>query len=93
MEVEIQRSASVVECAFTDSGAGLTEEAADRVFEPFFTTKARGAGLGLHNVRNIMQLHGGRVRFEPVAAGGTRCVLVFPLIDERPVETPERRPA
>jgi two-component system sensor histidine kinase HydH len=82
-----------VEVSFTDSGAGMTGEAAARVFEPFFTTKTGGAGLGLHTVRNIMELHGGRVRFEPASPRGTRCILEFPSAGHRAAESAQRRPA
>jgi signal transduction histidine kinase len=82
-----------VEVSFTDSGAGMTGEAAARVFAPFFTTKTGGAGLGLHKVRNIMELHGGRVRFEPASPRGTRCILEFPSAGHRAAESAQRRPA
>ncbi|MDR2726246.1 MAG: hypothetical protein LBC90_09375 [Candidatus Adiutrix sp.] len=43
----------------SDTGPGLSKEAAGRVFSPFFTTKAKGTGLGLTIVRNIIAAHGG----------------------------------
>jgi signal transduction histidine kinase len=43
----------------SDTGPGLSEEAARRVFTPFFTTRAKGTGLGLTIVRNIVEAHGG----------------------------------
>jgi signal transduction histidine kinase len=45
----------------SDTGPGLSEEAAGRVFSPFFTTKAKGTGLGLVIVRNIIEAHEGVV--------------------------------
>jgi signal transduction histidine kinase len=43
----------------SDTGPGLSEEAARRVFAPFFTTKTKGTGLGLTIVRNIIEAHEG----------------------------------
>ncbi len=47
--------------AISDTGPGLTEEAAKKLFNPFYTTKAKGTGLGLVIVRNIVESHGGEI--------------------------------
>lgn len=46
-----------------DEGPGITAEQHERVFEPFsrLAHQDRGAGLGLHLVREIVQLHGGAI--------------------------------
>ena len=46
-----------------DSGPGISEHNAKRLFEPFFTTRTNGTGLGLANVKKIIELHGGRISF------------------------------
>lgn len=51
-----------------DNGKGIDEKAMKRLFTPFFTTRARGTGLGLCNVKRILDAHGGRIdvyRLEP----------------------------
>ncbi len=45
-----------------DQGQGIRPEHLPELFKPFFSTRSRGAGLGLSIVRNIVELHGGRVR-------------------------------
>jgi len=55
----------------SDTGPGLSEEAARRVFSPFFTTKAKGTGLGLSIVRNIIEAHGGVVELVNRRPDGT----------------------
>lgn len=64
-----------------DSGAGLSAELEAKVLEPFFTTRAEGTGLGLAFVRQVAELHGGRVEVQgrSSATGGARFVLRFPL--------------
>ncbi|MCG2712377.1 MAG: ATP-binding protein [Candidatus Omnitrophica bacterium] len=48
-----------VEIKITDTGAGIELKNLERIFTRFFTTKARGVGLGLSIVSNIVQKHGG----------------------------------
>lgn len=65
-----------------DKGLGLSEEIADRIFKPFFTTKPNGAGLGLANVRKIVDLHGGDVTAANVAGGGALFTMTLPVYRE-----------
>lgn len=54
-----------------DTGGGIPAEGLYRIFEPFYTTKPRGLGLGLVNVKNIVEAHGGTVRVESEVGIGT----------------------
>jgi signal transduction histidine kinase len=54
-----------------DTGAGISPDELHRIFEPFYTTKPRGLGLGLVNVKNIVEAHGGTVRVESEVGVGT----------------------
>ena len=54
-----------------DAGAGIPADELHRIFEPFYTTKPRGLGLGLVNVKNIVEAHGGAVRVESEVDVGT----------------------
>ena len=47
--------------AISDTGPGLSEEVHQKIFSPFYTTKAKGTGLGLVIVRNIVENHGGHI--------------------------------
>jgi len=62
-----------------DDGPGVTSGDEEEIFKPFFSREptGQGSGLGLAIVSNIMQEHGGRVRY---IAGdrGARFELVFP---------------
>ena len=54
-----------------DTGAGIPADELYRIFEPFYTTKPRGLGLGLVNVKNIVEGHNGTVRVESEVDVGT----------------------
>ena len=54
-----------------DTGTGIPADKLYRIFEPFYTTKPRGLGLGLVNVKNIVEGHNGTVRVESEIGVGT----------------------
>lgn len=54
-----------------DNGCGMPEEVRERVFAPFFTTKPAGTGLGLSNVRKIVDAHGGSIEVDSRVGVGT----------------------
>lgn len=68
--------------AIRDHGAGISPAIAERLFEPFATTKAKGSGLGLAVVRNIVSGHGGTMRAENAEGGGARFTVELPLEGE-----------
>lgn len=62
-----------------DTGEGISGENLEKVFKPFFTTKAEGTGLGLLNVRNIVDQHGGQISLESEPGAGTEITILFPV--------------
>ncbi len=70
----------------SDTGPGLPDHARDNLFKPFKgSTHAHGAGLGLVNVREIMQAHGGEVKLLKSDAGGTIFRLHLPAGRKTPL--------
>jgi len=69
-----------VQIRVTDNGFGIAPDHLERIFEPFFTTKGEGhgTGLGLSIVRNIVELHNGRIEIESQLGSGTTFILTFP---------------
>ena len=75
----VEGAAAVIQVE--DDGPGIEKPLAERVFEPFFTAKHQGTGLGLAIVRRMVEAHGGSVRLDSDASGGTRFVVRLPYRD------------
>ncbi len=82
VDVALTMAGDQVEVAVQDRGSGVPEAERERIFDRFYrgggTTRSAGAGLGLFLVRSILETHGGSVRCEGGAEGGTRFVLRLP---------------
>ena len=63
---------------FADTGAGIPEEAKDRIFIPFYTTKSKGTGLGLAISQRIVKAHGGSIEVQSRLGEGSEFILRFP---------------
>jgi len=61
-----------------DNGSGIDKELLTRIFDPYFTTKNEGTGLGLSNVRKILEAHGGSIEVTSERGTGTVFSLYLP---------------
>jgi two-component system sensor histidine kinase PilS (NtrC family) len=63
-----------------DRGAGVAAQDVERIFEPFYTRGAEGTGLGLFLARELAEINGATLLYEPRKGGGSlfRLVLADP---------------
>ncbi len=70
-----------------DRGVGMNPEQLARVFERFWRAdasgKTPGTGLGMSLVKEIIELHDGRVEMHSEPGVGTRVTLWLPMLDAR----------
>jgi signal transduction histidine kinase len=65
-----------------DDGCGIDPAIGNRVFDPFVSTKRDGVGLGLVNVKAVIERHGGRIELTPRAPRGTQASITLPVQTE-----------
>ncbi len=61
-----------------DNGCGIDEEDRPHLFNPFFTRKNYGTGLGLTQVKKIIDQHGGEIAIRSRKGEGTCFVITLP---------------
>jgi signal transduction histidine kinase len=85
VEVTLRRKGSphagVIVLEILDNGPGIPEHLRQKIFEPYFSTKARGMGLGMAVVRQIVEAHGGSIAVANREPHGTRLIVELPYKD------------
>jgi PAS domain S-box-containing protein len=85
-----------IECSVFDTGIGISEEGRHRLFKEFYGAakvksnikqEGSGTGLGLSITKKIVELHGGKIGYEPREGGGSRFWFTLPIKGRRKVKT------
>ncbi len=66
-----------LELGVRDTGPGIDSDHIVHLFTPFYTTKAHGTGLGLCNVKRIVEAHAGLLDVKSRKGRGARFVMRF----------------
>lgn len=74
----------MVEVRITDTGVGISSEHLTHIFDPFFTTKEFGTGLGLTNVKRLVEDNGGSLAIQSTEGKGTEVVVRLPAMVRQP---------
>ncbi|MEN6464657.1 MAG: PAS domain S-box protein [Syntrophaceae bacterium] len=64
-----------------DNGYGIAPEDLAHIFNPFFTRKKYGTGLGLTQVKKIIDQHSGTIEIKSVQGKGTTVVINIPTVE------------
>jgi signal transduction histidine kinase/HD-GYP domain-containing protein (c-di-GMP phosphodiesterase class II) len=91
--VAAREAASAIEVVVSDQGPGIPEDEVENIFKQFYRVHRDGAdtpegsGLGLTIVRNIVELHGGRITVDGGVGRGATFTFTIPkeqCINDRP---------
>lgn len=93
LTITIHADSREISVQVKDTGTGISPEQMTQLFEPFYTTKAKGIGLGLSVVKEMIDNHTGRIEVESKKGKGTIIVVHVPRHGE-PIATsgPALRP-
>ena len=61
-----------------DDGCGISRDDMPYIFNPFFTKKSYGTGLGLAQIKKIIDLHQGTIEISSREGKGTGVMVTFP---------------
>jgi signal transduction histidine kinase len=59
----------------------MSKEVLDKIFEPYYTSKPNGLGIGLANVRTILQNHNVKSEVTSEPGKGTKFEIFFAATD------------
>ncbi len=82
IRLALARAGDTLRVQVADSGCGIDASQLPRIFDPFWQADARdarGAGLGLHIVRGIVQAHGGTIAVRSAPGAGTTFEIDLPV--------------
>jgi signal transduction histidine kinase len=86
IDVRISETDSTVDISVADRGVGIDEADLPRLFEKFvrfnnpLSTKVGGTGLGLYWAKRIVDIHGGRIDYQPNVPQGSIFTIILPKI-------------
>lgn len=63
-----------------DNGIGMDKDVLEQVTDLFFTTKKNGTGLGTSLSKEIVELHGGKIKYLSEVGIGTTVIINLPLL-------------
>jgi len=78
MNIVISHNDGYINITINDTGPGIPSEQHDKIFDLFHSTKSGGTGVGLAITKNIIQAHGGNIRFKDLN-NGAEFIIELPL--------------
>ncbi|WP_407355561.1 PAS domain-containing sensor histidine kinase [Methanolobus sp. WCC5] len=91
--VSISKEGNALEVSVIDTGIGIAGKDLEKLFQPFsqidssLDRKFEGAGLGLIIVKELVEMHGGKIKVESEVGKGSNFTFMIPIISENQSNT------
>ena len=80
--ISVYETNNTVRITFKDNGVGMEPGIVAKIFDPYFSTK-NGMGIGLFNVKEIMNLHNAHIVADSLPDVGTSISILFNSIPDK----------
>jgi len=88
--ISVYETNNTVRITFKDNGAGMEPATVEKIFDPHFSTKD-GIGIGLYNVKEIMNLHKANIVADSLPGIGTSVSILFNSIPGEEIQARSKR--
>jgi len=78
LTIDLQKAKGALKIRFADTGVGMTAEDKAHIFEPFYSGFGNGRGLGMANVRRIVDDYEGTIDVRSELEKGTEILIQLP---------------
>jgi signal transduction histidine kinase len=78
--IAVADAGAMLELTIADNGPGMSPEVLRKVGTPFFSTRQEGTGLGVAQIRRLVERAGGSFRIDSVEGQGTTVTLAIPKV-------------
>ena len=91
IRTELNHERDEVAVSVSDTGPGIPEDRCSDIFGRFkqvdgsSTRNAEGTGLGLAITKNLVELHGGRIRLDSTVGEGSTFTFTIPLAKQKAI--------
>ena len=79
IEIRIIKNKNGIRIIISDNGIGMDKKTLGSINNMFYTTKAKGTGLGIPLSNEIINLHGGSIKYHSTPGRGTKVNIILPV--------------
>lgn len=76
--VSVSQKKDYYQIKIKDNGSGMSKKELKQIYNEYYTTKENGTGLGIPYAKEIIELHGGSIKYQSKKDYGTTVIINLP---------------